>query len=128
MYARRLAFWVRALCLVCLVIPGSRASAQTTVAVSDANWFFSPYNWRRQGSDYAETTRAGAYFKIGFTGTSAGLGVDAAPLRPLKSSLLPLLRWQIDSQATQDHELQRNDTIIPLKSGPLSPGAHSLTV
>jgi len=58
----------------------SLASAQTTtIPVTDPNWFLSPYNWNVSGSAYAEAARSGAYFKIGFPGTSIALQLGWVP-------------------------------------------------
>jgi len=45
-----------------------------TVPVSDKNWYFTELNWLMSPDhSYAQTQYPGAYFKIGFTGTSISL-------------------------------------------------------
>ncbi len=104
------------------------ARAQTFIPVNDANWYFSPYNWNVVGSSYAETPRSGAYFKIGFTGTSVALQFDTSMLSWMSASSYPGIRYQIDDQPTQDYQLHRWDGIVNLNSKALDPGQHLLTV
>ncbi len=104
------------------------AGAQTLIPVSDPNWYFSPYNWNVVGSSYAETPRPGAYFKIGFTGTSIAAQFDTTMLSWMQASSYPTIRYQIDDQPTQDYELHRWDGVVNLNSKALDPGQHTLTV
>ena len=48
------------------------------VGVTDPKLVWSPYNWRFNGSSWAQTAPGGAYVKIGFTGTSLGIGVSTS--------------------------------------------------
>ncbi len=103
-------------------------NAQSLIPVNDPNWYFSPYNWNVVGSSYAETPRAGAYFKIGFTGTSIAAQFDTTMLSWMQASSYPTIRYQIDDQPTQDYELHRWDGVVNLNSKALDPGQHTLTV
>jgi hypothetical protein len=71
------------------------------VPVNDTNWFFSPYNWFKNGSSEAVASAPGAYFKIGFTGTSATLGLQVSQI----PSTMPKVRWSIDGGAFQVAQL-----------------------
>ncbi len=51
---------------------------QTQVALNDPNLFVSPYNWLYIGATELRTNCSGAYFKLGFTGTSIEINFNAA--------------------------------------------------
>src|SRR5262245_52573576 len=76
----------------------SRASAPArsvrTIPVTDRSWYFSPCNWDRTDSAFAQTQNPGAYFAIAFTGTTAALALDLSPLDRVPSSEWPRIRWQ----------------------------------
>jgi hypothetical protein len=98
----------------------------TMVAVDDTNLMRSPYNWHVSGSSYMLAVNPGAYFKIGFTGTSAAIKVDTSALSG-QAKQYPRIRYSIDGGANQDYQLLSGDTQITLISG-LTPGTHSLTL
>jgi hypothetical protein len=97
------------------------------IPVSDRNWFFSPSNWYVNGSAFAETQNTGAYFKIGFTGTSVALQVDVSSVYG-PAAEWPLIRCQVDGNLAQDIRLKQQDALLPLNSQALASGTHSLTV
>jgi lysophospholipase L1-like esterase len=105
----------------------AQTTGTQTIPVTDPNWFFSPSNWYVSGAAFAETQNTGAYFKIGFTGTSVALQVDVSTLVG-PAAQWPLIRYQIDQNALQDIRLKQQDAILPLNSQALAPGPHSLTV
>ncbi len=96
-----------------------------TIPVDDANWFFSPYNWRLNGSTYAQTNNTGAYFKLGFTGTSLQLSVDVSMLvsASVDSDEYPAILTSIDGGAFERYQLTSADDDIFLATG-LSAGTH----
>jgi len=51
-------------------------SSQQIVPVNDPNWYWTEYNWAKNGSSSVHTANPGAYFKVGFTGTSVALNFD----------------------------------------------------
>lgn len=99
----------------------------TTVAINDAYLVRSPYNWYIAGSTSMLAINPGAYFKLGFTGTSVILKVNTATLNGLLAKEYPRIRYSIDGGATQDYQLLSGDTQISLASG-LAEGTHNLTV
>jgi lysophospholipase L1-like esterase len=118
-----------------LTISDSTDSAQATftatnttlIYANDSNWFYSPYNWYVDGSSYAITNTCGAYFKIGFTGTSAALNVNVAALMSAgaTSGEYPYIRWSIDEAPYQETQLTSSSTSVQLASGLVS-GTHQL--
>src|SRR5579884_86726 len=98
------------------------------IHTDDPNWFFSPYNWCRIDAQYAETTHTGAYCKLTFSGTNAGLALDLSPLAGVPVSSWPMIRWQIDQDPPQNHLLVPQDAHLPLNAAPLTAGQHTLTV
>jgi hypothetical protein len=102
-------------------------SVTQTIAVTDANWFFSPYNWKKSGSAYAQSNNPGAYFKTKFTGTLCKLNVDVSPLTgaSVSSANYPTILYSIDGGAFTRYQLASSDTQITLGTG-LSAGTHTL--
>jgi lysophospholipase L1-like esterase len=98
-----------------------------TVAVSDPNLFFSPYNWRMSGSSFAISACNGAYMKMGFTGTSIKIALNIAGYAALygNAALWPKVRWSIDDGAAVDHQLTSGDATLTLATG-LPAGTHQL--
>lgn len=97
------------------------------ILVTDANMFFSPYNWKKSGSTYAQTNNAGAYFKTKFTGTSCTLNVDVSPIGGTSAGDFPVIEWKVDAGSWQRVQLTSTTTTISLATG-LSAGTHSLEV
>jgi lysophospholipase L1-like esterase len=99
----------------------------TTINVNDTNWFFSPYNWYVSGSSYAQTNNPGAYFKIGFTGTSVQLNVNTSALSggSTPSGEYPILQYSIDDAAWTQVQLTSGNTVGFSVSG-LASGTHQL--
>ncbi len=50
------------------------------VRVNNAELIWSPYNWKFNGSTWAQTTPGGAYVKVGFTGSTLALGVSTSTM------------------------------------------------
>lgn len=110
-------------------VSGGNTSGPVTVSVTDTNLFFSPYNWYKSGSTYAQTNNPGAYFKTKFTGTSVKLNVDVSPLSGAGTSAgnYPAIQYSIDGGAFTRRQLLSSDTQITLASS-LSAGTHTLEV
>jgi hypothetical protein len=100
-----------------------------TVSVTDANLFFSPYNWQLSGSTYAQSNNPGAYLKTKFTGTSVKLNVDVSPETgdSVSSGNYPAVEYSVDGGAFARYQLTSADTQIALATG-LSAGTHTLEV
>jgi len=94
-------------------------SGPARISVDDPNWFFSPYNWYLDGPNEAVAHAPGAYMKIGFTGTSAVLGVQVSQV----PGNLPKIRWSIDGGPYQIAQL--SGTTVGLASD-LASGNHTL--
>ena len=90
------------------------ASVPQTAAVTDANLFFSPYNWHsdgtgamqgnniQAGSTAAQTTNPGAYLKFGLTAVANGVAtllLDTSPLNGITAANCPTLAVSLDGQA-----------------------------
>ncbi len=105
--------------------PTSTPVVYDPIPVDDANWYFSPYNWRLSGSTYAQTNNTGAYFKLGFTGTSLQLAVDVSMLvsAAVDAGDYPALLTSIDGGAFERYQLTSADDEIFLATG-LSAGTH----
>lgn len=111
------------------VASGVGSTVSVTVAINDSNWFFSPGNWYKSGSTYAQSNNPGAYFKVKFSGTSVKLNVDVSPLTAASVSALnyPAIKYSIDGGAFTRYQLTSSDTQLSLGSG-LSSGQHTLVV
>lgn len=97
------------------------AAGPTTALVTDANWFFSPYNWLKSGSSYAQATSGGAYFRTKFTGTSCKLNVD------IPATSTPCVLYSVDDGAWTRADLTSASTQVTLATG-LADATHTLTV
>lgn len=109
------------------------------VAVTDANVFWSPYNWQSDGagalqannvkasSTHVVSNNPGAYLKAGFTGSDCSVTVDLSALTgaSVAADEYPRLRYSIDGGAYTYRQLTAGDTNISLASG-LSSGSHTL--
>ncbi|HEY0007208.1 MAG TPA: SGNH/GDSL hydrolase family protein [Tepidisphaeraceae bacterium] len=101
--------------------PGAAGTTTAAVvSVTDANWFFSPYNWRTNGSAWKQTQNNGAYFKISFEGTSATLLVDTSPITNAGQALsgAPKIKWKVNGGPW--HIIQINSSRISLVTGLVS--------
>lgn len=103
--------------------------APVTINVTDSDWFFSPYNWYKSGSTYAQTTNPGAYFKTKWTGTSIKLNVDVSVLSGASTSAgdYPRFLYRVDGNTYTSRLLTSADTQITLATG-LSDTTHTLEV
>ena len=95
------------------------------VPFSNANIFYSPYNWRTgstfQGSDYP-----GAYFKTKFSGTSLSLQVDASALSGFSSTLWPRVMACVDGGAWLPSATNFNVPVTTLTYGTVDGSNNSL--
>jgi hypothetical protein len=99
------------------------------VAVSDPNIVFSPYNWYRDGSSYAQSPNPGAYVKLGFTGSSIAVNLDLSPLSSahVPAAQYPVIRYSVDGGPPVTTHLAPNMNLLPCAKG-LPPGNHTLLV
>ncbi len=100
-----------------------------SIAITDANLFWSPYGWYFSGSTYALSNAPGNYFKCSFTGTSLALSIDQTNL--ISNSTIaggyPVLRYRIDGGSWVRYVTLSTDTSIVLATG-LSAGTHTAEV
>lgn len=101
-------------------------AAAVTVAVSDANWFFSPYNWDDTGSG-KRTNTPGGYCILGFTGTSCVVNFNVSALTgaSVPSAEYPRLGYTVDNGA-QTYALLTSAGTLSISG--LSAGTHTLTL
>lgn len=125
------------------VLLGGGAATSQTIAVTNANLFFSPYNWFSDGggamastnikasSTYAQTNAPGAYlkFKVTVSGGagSVKLNVDGSILSGLTSSTCPTLSHNYDGRPFTDTLLATATTQVTLATG-LSNGTYAFEV
>jgi hypothetical protein len=102
-------------------------SSATDVLVSDRNITYSPYNWHREGSSYAQTPNPGAYLKLGFTGTSLKIKLDASTFRDanIPADQYPLVRYSVDGGPGTTVQLTPKSDSLGAASK-LSGGTHTL--
>lgn len=105
------------------------AAGVNTISVTDAALFFSPYNWYKSGSTYAQTVNPGAYIKTQFTGTSVKLNVDVTPQTGASVSAgnYPAIIYSVDGAAWTRYQLQSSDTQLTLGTG-LTDTTHTLDI
>lgn len=90
----------------------------TTIAVSDANIFWSPYGWRANGTTWMQTANTGTYVKFGFSGTSLSVNVDVSTLTGISqpSNEYPKIRYSVDNGAWTTYQLKSTDTSVSVAS------------
>lgn len=101
----------------------------SNVLVDDPGLFFSPYNWKISGSQYALSQTPGAYIKTVFTGTSLkiNLSEDLLVNSSTEEEFYPRLRYKIDNQ--EEVEVQLNSTISTITAATgLESGSHNLLI
>ena len=97
----------------------------TTVAVNDVNWIYSPYNWNNTGT-ITTTNGSGAYFRLGFSGTSVSIGLNlgAFATAGVGAADYPIVKYIIDGGTIVSPQLTVGQTAIAI-SGLVS-GNHIL--
>lgn len=118
----------------------SAASAPVTVPVTDANVFFSPYNWYSDGagaqqanninanSSFAWTWNAGAYIKLRVNVTTSGnayLNVDTTSLNSISG---PTIAWSTDKTNWSTSTLAYSASQVQINLGSLAVGAHDILI
>lgn len=100
-----------------------------TVAVNNASLLagLSPANWEISGSSYLRTIYPGAYFKVGFTGTSLSMTVDMAAMVSASTppTRYPQIAWSIDGGPMQYRQLESRFSTYSLAGG-LADATHSI--
>jgi lysophospholipase L1-like esterase len=94
------------------------------VAVDDANLVWSPYNWRFNGSTWAQTTPGGAYVKVAFTGSTLSLGIDTSVNTGVPLSSIKLDAYIDGSTSAIQRNLSQVSSGILNFSSALSGGSH----
>lgn len=123
--------------------PSTGAATTITVnsvtpgAVADVNVFFSPYNWYSDGggalqsnnvkgaSTYVQTSSAGAYVKIDFTGTGITLNYDNTIYGGVANNYSQI-SWTVDDGGIQSYQLVSTDSGAKALATGLTQGAHKL--
>lgn len=97
------------------------------VSVADPNITYSPYNWYRSGSEYAQTPNPGAYLKMGFTGTSLSVGIDVSSFTSanIPAAQYPVVRYSVDGGPATTLQLTATTKTLECAKG-LKAGNHSL--
>lgn len=112
-----------------LTLTGYAPSIASTnvIPVTDANFKFSPYNWATVGATKV-AVNGGAYFKLGFTGTSVSIAIDVSSLvtGSVTGSWYPSLRYSVDNGAQTDVQLTSATTALAVTG--LSSGTHLIEV
>jgi hypothetical protein len=113
--------------LVILGFPFVAHGDAGTVPVTDPNVAYSPYNWYKSGSAYAQSPNPGAYLKLGFTGTKIAVNFDVSPLTGARvpAPQYPLVRYSVDGGPPKSVQLTPTTASLPCASG-LAPGRHTL--
>lgn len=108
-------------------VSGSCAQATSMVPVSDSHIVYSPYNWYRSGSAFAQSPNPGAYLKVGFTGTKVSVNLDVSPLTNAKvpAAQYPVVRYSVDRGPAVTVQLTAGTTSLSCATG-LRPGNHTL--
>lgn len=70
-----------------------------SIAVNNANLYWSPYNWRTNGSTWTQTCPGGGYLKVAFTGTTLGIHVDKSTMGGVTLSSM-MVNCYIDGATT----------------------------
>ena len=94
-----------------------------TVAVNDSNLYASPLNHWVNGSTAYRTVNPGSYNKLGFTGTSIALLLNAG----FMTGESRVIRWRVDGGEWEDYRFGLAETQIVLASG-LANTTHSLEI
>lgn len=94
----------------------SKTAPTNIIPINDVDVFFSPYNWYKSGSTYAQTTNPGAYIKIAFTGTSIEPIVDVSPLTAASTTAAdyPRFLYSVDGGAWTSRLLTSSDSTLTL--------------
>jgi lysophospholipase L1-like esterase len=120
------------------------ASTPNVIPVTDANLFFSPYNWQSDGagakqanninasSAFAQSNTPGAYVKCTINATTAGyatLLLDTSPLNGITAGNCPQVACSVDGQAFANQLLAyATGTTRLLLVGNLSAGNHTVLI
>lgn len=94
-----------------------------TVNVNDANIFYSPYNWKPNGSTDVETNVTGAYFILPYTGTNLTINLDNTIWGGVNANC-PTVIAQIDNGSLTSKTFVNTDTTWVLPT--VSAGNHTL--
>jgi hypothetical protein len=97
----------------------------TVLQPTNANWYFSHNNWNVT-SGSAIAVSGGAYFKLGFSGTSIAVGLDLSSLASAgeTSDQYPSIRYTVDGGAYIDSQLTIGQTSLSITG--LSAGNHTI--
>jgi hypothetical protein len=101
-------------------------SGPAVIAINDANLVWSPYNWSFDGTTKAAASAAGAYLKIGFSGTSCQLNIQTSQYMTYGVTP-PKVLWSVDGGAWQSAQLTTSQIALSLASS-LASGSHTVDV
>ncbi|HSZ56643.1 MAG TPA: SGNH/GDSL hydrolase family protein [Tepidisphaeraceae bacterium] len=120
------------------------AAVPSSIAVTDSNLFFSPYNWQSDGagalqannvnasSTFAQSNTPGAYCKFTVNAAASGyvsLLLDTSPLSGISAGNCPQIACSVDGQALFVQLLAFATGVTRLVlSGSLSSGNHTFLV
>lgn len=125
-----------------LAATATTAAGPVTIVVTDANLYFSPFNWYSDGagamqannvkasSSYAWCNMRGGYLKfkasVGTSGSIA-LSLNTAMLSSIAAAGCPQIAWSISAGAIQSRTLAAGDASLSLATG-LAAGTYDVFV
>ncbi len=97
------------------------------IPISDPDIAYSPYNWYRSGSAFAQSPNPGAYLKMGFTGTRIAVGIDVSSLTKaaVPPAHYPVVRYSVDGGPPTTVRLAPSTISLSCANG-LRAGNHTL--
>jgi lysophospholipase L1-like esterase len=112
---------------------GSVSASGTVVGntgynVGESNIFFSPANWVKNGTSWAQTVNPGAYMKFKFNGTGLSVDIDVSVLRAagITSTNFPKVAYRVDGGSYSSVQLSdASDTLTVTVASGLSLGEHT---
>lgn len=95
----------------------------STIGITDGNWIWSPYNWDTVGAT-RRSNCTGAYFRLGFSGTSISITTDVSALSAVAASDYPIIAVVVDNGPITTTKLVSGQTAIS-RTG-LAAGNHTI--
>ncbi len=121
-------------CGTTMAVFDAASTLKTTIPFTDSNIYFSPWNWKANGSLYNESNNTAAYLKTKFTGTSCAMLVDVSQFVAAgvqagiwSDTNYPIVAWQVDGGSWTRVQLTPTTTTVNLGQNYAS-GTHDLFV
>jgi len=110
------------------VVSSTPSTAPGVVAITHPDLFWSPYNWRFNGSTYAQSTPGGAYINVAFTGTTLALGIDTSVNTGVDLSTIKMHAYIDGSTTPIEKNLSSVSGGVMTFTSALSSGSHYATI